>query len=319
MRNFFLEERPRLLVIVGPTGSGKTELALHLGERLGGEIVSADSQQVYRQMDIGTGKATATERARVPHHLLDVLSPKEEMTAAQYVELADRAVARFAHHKRPVIIAGGTMLYVRALLHGLFVGPGANSELRDVLRERAREEGVFALWSDLQSFDPISAARIHKTDERRLIRAIEVYRLSGIPLSEHHRRHQERGPRYEFRMFGIHHERDELYRRIDARVDAMLQRGFVQEVMDLREAGIGPQVRSQQAIGYAELHRYLDGCGSLGEAVEKIKRNSRRYARRQLSWYRSAASVQWLTDPLGVDLGALQGYLRRAGDKGNRP
>jgi len=307
-------ERPRLVVIVGPTAAGKSALALRLAERVGGEIVSADSQQVYLGMDIGTGKGSAAERARVPHHLVDVVRPDEEMTAARFVDLADAAIAGAAARGRPVIVAGGTGLYVRALLLGIFAGPGADPELRRrLVAEAAAGGGAPALWQRLAAADPDAASRIEPADLKRIIRALEVLELTGVPMSEHQRRHDHRSvaPRYPARLIGLAPaERAVLYRRIDERVDAMLAAGLVDEVRGLRGAGYGPALRSQQAIGYAELHAMLDGALPHDEAVRLIKRNSRRYARRQLSWYRRDTSVEWHPDPALVDLDDLGRYLR---------
>jgi tRNA dimethylallyltransferase len=297
---------PRLVVIVGPTGSGKSELALRLAERAGGEIVSADSQQVYTGMDIGTGKATAEERARVPHHLLDVCRPDQDMTAARFVELADAAIAAIAARGRPVIVAGGTGLYVRALLLGIFAGPAADPALRGrLVAEAAAGGGAPMLWERLAAADPDAAARIERADLRRIVRALEVLELTGVPISEHQRRHDHRSvpPRYQARLIGLAPpDRSLLYARIDARVDAMLAAGWADEVRRLRAAGYGPGLRSQQAIGYAELHAWLDGTLAEAEAIRLIKRNSRRYARRQLSWYRRDTTVTWFAAPAQVPL-----------------
>lgn len=301
-----------LLVIVGPTGAGKTELALRLAEAVGAEIVSADSQQVYRGMDIGTGKASAEEQARVPHHVLDVLSPDEEMTAARFVELADAAIADVRGRGKPVVVAGGTMLYVRALLRGLFEGPAADSEFRAALTERAERDGLESLWDEMAKVDAKSSETIHKTDARRIIRALEVHHKTGIPLSEHHRIHQAQPDRYEAKVVGVKPEREALYAKINARVLGMMEAGLLEEVAGLREQGYGPGLRSQQAIGYSELHDHLAQETALGEAVELIQRNSRRYARRQLSWYRGQDDVLWYPGPSEVDLGELGGYLASA-------
>jgi tRNA dimethylallyltransferase len=303
-----LKVRP-LLVIVGPTGAGKTELAIRLAERCGGEVISADSQQVYRGMDIGTGKASAADRERVPHHLLDVLNPDEEMSAARFVQLADAAIADLQADSRPAIVAGGTMLYVRALLQGLFEGPAADVELRAALATRAEEEGVASLWKELEGVDPVSAERIHVTDLRRIVRALEVYRLTGIALSQHHDEHRAQPARYQSKIVGVQPERDLLYAQIDARVEGMIAAGLVEEVEALRRAGYGPELRSQQAIGYGELHRMLDGELDMAKAVEEIQKNSRRYARRQLSWYRGDERVQWWPEASAVDLEDLERYL----------
>ena len=299
-----------MVVVVGPTGAGKTELAMRLAKGCNGEIVSADSQQVYRGMDIGTAKVGAAEREDVPHHIVDVLQPTEEMTAQGFVDLADKAIEEIGKKAKSVIIAGGTMLYVRALLYGLFPGPPKDEAVRKRLAEVAEEHGVEALWEKLRSVDCESAERIYKQDLRRITRALEVFELTKIPLSEHHRRHQEsRSPRYRALWVGVAPERDELYRRINARVDKMMAAGFLDEVKGLREAGVTPEMRSQSAIGYRELHQVLDETISSDEAVEKIKRNSRRYARRQLSWYRQADNIAWHDEGHLVDLGTVERYL----------
>ena len=298
---------PALVVIVGPTGAGKTGLALGLAERLGGEVVSADSQQVYIGMDIGTGKASPAERARVPHHLLDVARPDEDMTAARFVELADRAIADLAARGKAAIVYGGTGLYVRALLLGLFDGPPASPEIRAELALL----GVDALHAELARVDPAAAKKIDPHDEKRMIRALEVFRLTGETMSAHQARHDHRTlpRRYPARLVGLAPPREDLYRAIDARVDAMLAAGLAAEVAALRAAGYLPPLRSQQAIGYAELHQVADGTLGYDRAVELIKRNSRHYARRQLSWYGGDTSVAWYAGAAAVDLAELERYL----------
>lgn len=302
---------PRLVVIVGPTGAGKTRLAMRLAEHTGGEVVSADSQQVYAGMDIGTGKVTAEERARVPHHVVDVVRPDEDMTAQRFIELADRAIADAWRRGKRVIVCGGTGLYVRALLLGLFSGPPASPELREELAELARKDGSAALHAELSRVDPAAAAKIDRNDAKRIIRAVEVFRLTGEPMSAHQARHDHRAtpPRYEARLVGLAPERDALYRAIDGRVDAMIAAGLEREVGRLRTLGYLPPLRSQQAIGYAELHDAADGRVERARAIELIKRNSRHYARRQMSWYRADPAVRWHADPSAVDLADLERYL----------
>lgn len=297
----------RLVVIVGPTGAGKTALAVALAVATGGEIVSADSQQVYAGMDVGTGKATLAERARVAHHLLDVARPADDMTAARFAALADAALAGLAARAVPAVVCGGTGLYVRALLYGLFEGPPADLALRASLDARPLD----ALHAELAVVDPESAARIDRHDRKRVVRALEVVTTTGVTLSEHHRRHDHRTvpARYPHRLVGLAPPRAALYRAIDARVDAMLAAGLLDEVRALRAAGVAPPMRSQQAIGYAELHDHLDGRFDLSRAIELVKRNSRHYARRQLSWYRSQAAVEWASDAAEVDLASLSAYL----------
>ena len=299
--------RPRLVVIVGPTGAGKTRLAMALAESVGGEVVSADSQQVYVGMDIGTGKVTADERARVPHHLLDVVRPDEDMTAARFAELAEAAIDEIAAREKPVIVCGGTGLYVRTLLLGLFAGPPASPELRAELQQQPTPE----LYAELMRVDPVAAKKIERNDAKRIIRALEVFRLTGEPMSAHQAKHDHRSlpPRYPATVVGINPEREELYRRIDARVDQMIAEGLEREVEALRAAGFSPPLRSQQAIGYAELHDLCEGRVDRARAIELIKRNSRHYARRQVSWYRADTTISWHTDAGGVDLAQLGRYL----------
>ncbi|MEO7735373.1 MAG: tRNA (adenosine(37)-N6)-dimethylallyltransferase MiaA [Kofleriaceae bacterium] len=302
---------PRLVVIVGPTGAGKTGLAMLLAARTGGEVVSADSQQVYAGMDIGTGKVTAEERARVPHHVVDVVQPDQDMTAQRFVELADHAIADAWARGKPVIVCGGTGLYVRALLLGLFAGPPASPELRAELTERVQRDGTAALHAELVGVDPVAGAKIDPNDAKRIIRALEVFRLTGEPMSTHQARHDHKStpPRYEARRVGLSPEREALYAAIDRRVDAMIEAGLEREVAALRGRGFLPPLRSQQAIGYAELHDAADGRVERARAIELIKRNSRHYARRQLSWYRADQAIQWHADPGAVDLADLERYL----------
>ncbi len=294
-------------MIVGPTGAGKTRLALELAASVGGEVISVDSQQVYLGMDIGTGKVTAEQRARVPHHLLDVVRPDEEMTMARFIELADEAIADAAARGKPAIVCGGTGLYVRGLLLGLFEGPPASAELRVELTAL----GLPALRVELERVDPAAAGKIDKNDLKRTIRALEVYRLTGEPMSAHQARHDHKTipPRYEARLVGLAPEREALYKAIDARVDEMIEAGLEGEVAELRALGYTPPLRSQQAIGYAELHAVADGQLDRVRAVELIKRNSRHYARRQLSWYRSDTTITWYASLEAVDLAELQRYV----------
>lgn len=299
--------RPRLVVIVGPTGAGKSRLSLELAARVGGEVISCDSQQVYVGMDIGTGKVCADDRARVPHHLLDVVTPDEDMTAARFVTLADAAVEAVVARGRPVIVCGGTGLYVRALLLGLFEGPPASPELRATLEQLGDDE----LRAELERVDPLAATRIDRRDRKRMIRALEVFRLTGEAISAHQARHDHKSmpPRYQARVVGLAPEREALYRAIDTRVDAMVADGLEREVEALRAQGYRPPLRSQQAIGYAEVHALLDGELTRARAIELVKRNSRHYARRQLSWYRADTTITWHASVAEVDLADLERYL----------
>lgn len=304
---------PPLVIIVGPTGAGKSAAALRLAERTGGEIISADSQQVYRGMDIGTGKVEGAVREHIRHHLIDVVDPDQEMTAARFVELADAAILDMSARGRPIVIAGGTGLYVRILLFGLFRGPGSDPIIRQRLCAEADASGGPAiLWHRLQEVDPICAGRVDPRDLRRIVRALEVHELTGIPMSKHQSINDFKSlpMRYPACLIGIAPDRAELYRRIDARVDAMIAAGLVGEVEALRAAGYRPPLRSQEAIGYAELHAHLEGTCPLPHAIELIKKNSRHYARRQLGWYRRENRVTWYRELTDIDLDALERYLR---------
>jgi tRNA dimethylallyltransferase len=300
-------ERPRLVVVVGPTASGKSALALRLAEAAGAEVVSADSQQVYRGLDIGTGKVSPAERALVPHHLIDVAEPSEVMSAARYAALADAAIADIAARGRPIVVAGGTGLYLRALLHGLFEGPPADAALRAELETQE----TAALLERLRGVDPEAAARILPNDRRRLVRALEVHALTGVPISTHQRAHDVRHApsRYPATWVGLDPPRAELGRRIDARVDAMFAAGLVDEVRAL--AARHPlELRAFDAIGYREVRAHLRGELGLEEARAQVKAATRRYARRQLGWFRAEPAITWYNAADVIDVDALVAWLR---------
>ncbi len=301
----------RLVVIVGPTGAGKSELAIELAQRCNGEVLSADSQQVYRGMNIGTGKVTTTQQRGVAHHLIDILDPDQEMTVAMFQSRADKVIADAQARGVPMVVAGGTMLYVRVLLRGIFSGPSKDEVLRERLSQEANSQpgGTHSLWQRLESIDPISAQKIDPADLRRIIRALEVFELTGEPLSVHHQRHNFKSLRYSVRLVGLAPPREQLYAQINNRVDQMITRGLLEEVKQLRNAGYTATLRSQRAIGYAELHHHLDHGTELSQAVALIKRNSRRYARRQLSWYRQDNSITWHQTAELVDLAKLMSFL----------
>jgi tRNA dimethylallyltransferase len=304
----------RIVCVVGPTAAGKTALALQLARAAGAEIVSADSQQVYIGMDIGTSKATAEERALVPHHGLDVVRPDEPMTAARRAALADEATAAAAARGRPAVVVGGTGLYVRALLHGLFDGPPADPALRARLEAEAdaAPEGTALLHARLAAVDPAAAARIDRRDRVRLIRALEVHELTGEAISVHQERHDYRNAplRYDVRGIGLAPPRAELHARIDARVDQMIAAGLEAEVRALGAAGYGYDLRAFGAIGYREMCAFLQGKMPLPEAIASIKSATRRYARRQLSWFRTEPTVSWYESPAAVDLASVATWLR---------
>ncbi len=275
---------PRLLVIVGPTGSGKTRLALEAAEALGGEVVSADAFAVYRGMDIGTDKPGPEDRRRVPHHLLDVADPGSRFSAGEFVRLADRAIAGIRSRGRIPVVAGGTHFYVRALLLGLFPSPPADPGLRARL-EGEWDEDPEGVRRRLAEVDPESARRIARGDRQRILRALEVYELTGSPLSEHWRRQPNR-PRYEALLAAPRRDRAELYARIDARVETMFSAGLVEEVRALLRSGVPPDSHAMKAIGYREVVAFLRGEMGLDEARERTRISTRHLAKRQLTWLR---------------------------------
>ena len=284
-----------LLCVVGPTASGKTALSLRLAEVYGGEIVSADSMQIYRHMDVGTAKPTLAERRGIPHHMLDVAQPGEAYSVARYAAEAAACVDDILARGRLPIAAGGTGLYINALIEGTaFAGNERNEALREKLEEEYRGQGPAAMFARLRAVDPESAARLHQNDKKRVLRALEVYEQTGMTIGAHNRATKPPCARYDAVMIGIcPAERELLYRRIDARVDEMLANGLEAEARTLMEQGLLTGTAAQ-AIGYKELFPYLNGEGTLAEAAERIRRETRRYAKRQLTWFRHDARVQWI-------------------------
>jgi tRNA dimethylallyltransferase len=280
---------PSILAILGPTASGKSDLALRTARRLGAEILSVDSMQVYRGMDIGTAKPTAAERAQVPHHLLDVVDPDQTFTVARFVELADTVIADAARRGVRLIAVGGTPLYFMALFRGLFAGPGADP----ALRQRLSALGNAELHRRLAQADPAAAARIHANDTKRLVRALEVLELTGRPISDWQRQ-WEGPPRHPAVWVGLHWDREALNRRINARARAMLAAGWLEEARGplARYGELSPT--AAEAAGYGELFAHLRGRCSLDEAVEQIKMATRQLARRQIKWFRRFPEVTWL-------------------------
>jgi tRNA dimethylallyltransferase len=283
-----------LLVIVGPTASGKTELAVRLAEVLGGEIVSADSVQVYRHFDIGTSKPSAEERRRAPHHLIDIVEPDEDMDAARWAKLADQAIAEIAGRGRRPIVCGGTFLWVQALLHGLAEAPPADAAVRRRHRERAEREGRAALHAELARVDPVCAARLHPNDLVRVSRALEVFELSGVTLSSWQEQHAFRTERYPARLLGIRHARASLDTRMAARVRAMFAAGWVDEVRALLARGWGA-TRPMRSVGYRQIaHALMRDELDEPALAEEVYRANRVFGRRQRTWLRDRP-VTWLT------------------------
>jgi tRNA dimethylallyltransferase len=282
------------VVIVGPTASGKTELAVRLAEQFDGEIVNADSMQVYRGMDIGTAKPSSALRLRVPHHLIDIAEPNVNFSASDFRREADRAIAEISGRGKKIFVVGGTGLYIRALLQGLVDSPSGAGTVRRELEERAEREGNGALLAELARVDPMSAARLHVNDRVRIIRALEVYRLTGTPISLQRCEHGFAGNYYATLKIGLEVERRDLYERIERRVDMMVAAGLVAEVQGLLVRGIDPTAKALRSIGYRQICAYLAGAYPLEEAVQLMKRDTRRYAKRQLTWFRNDNEIKWV-------------------------
>ena len=290
-------EKIKILCVVGPTASGKSALALELAKRLDGEIISCDSMQIYRGMDIGTAKPSADELERVRHHMIDIAEPDSDFSCADYVTLADKAIRECEVRGKLPIVCGGTGLYLDALLRGAdFEDTVTDENVRAELFALAEREGVDALYAELEKIDPESAAAIHKNNVKRVVRAIEIYRASGIPKSELDRRSKLCGDRFDATVVGLrYNDRDILYRRIEKRVDIMISEGLEAETRALLDAGVFEKNRTAaQAIGYKELLGYVSGEETLDVAVDRLKMATRRYAKRQMTWFLAKDYVNWI-------------------------
>ena len=283
-----------LTVICGPTAVGKTELALALAECFAGEIISADSRQVYRLLDIGTAKPTPEEKLRIRHHLIDVVWPNEEFHAARFITLAEAAMQDIRRRNKQPFLVGGTGLYIKALTEGLLDAPGANPDLRKHLHDRAEQEGSEPLHAELAEVDPESAARLHPNDLIRIVRALEVFHQSGRPLSALQDEHGFKSERYRTLKIGLTCERAALYERIDRRSEAMFRQGLLGEAEQILQGGYDPGLKIFRTIGYRQAFALLRGEISHEEAVEDLKRSTRRYAKQQLTWFRKDKSIIWL-------------------------
>jgi len=287
---------PGIVVILGPTGVGKSALALALAERFDGEIVNADALQVYRGLDIGTAKPSRAERARVPHHLVDVLEPHQPFSAGAFARLARAALEDIDERGAQAFLVGGSGLYLRALLDGLHDMPPVADEIRRTLRKSLDEEGLPALREELEAVDPEAARRIEAADTQRTLRALEVARATGRPLTHWLRRRAAQGLSQRALRIGLTLQRSILYDQIAVRVRRMMEAGWPAEVERLLAEGVSPSSPAFQAIGYRQLVGYLKGTSSLDQAIEEIERATRRYAKRQMTWFRRMANVHWITE-----------------------
>ena len=304
---------PSVLAIVGPTCSGKTDLSLRAARESAGEVVSADSRQVYRGMDIGTGKPGRRDLGEVRHHFIDILNPDEEYNAGRYGVEARRTVLSVLDGGKTPIIVGGSGLYIQAVIDGFFEGPARDPEIRDRLDQLLRTRGGDGLWEKLREVDPSSAKNIHPTQTRRLTRALEVLMATGKPISQWHAE-QSREPLFNVRQIGIRWERAELYGRINERCERMMRDGLLGETEALKAKGYDGKLNSMNSVGYREALRHLEGKISRDEMLDEFKRNSRRFAKRQLTWFRADERITWLDAGGEGWLDNVWHQLRKAGN-----
>ncbi len=311
-------KRP-LVILTGPTAVGKTALSIALAKAIGGEIISADSMQVYRHMDIGSAKITPEEMEGIPHYLIDVLEPDQEFNVVVFQELAKQAAAEIYSRGHIPIVVGGTGFYIQALVYDIdFTENDEDTAFRRTLEEQAKREGAEALYERLRAVDPESCESIHAHNIKRVIRAIEFYEKTGKKISEHNREQRQNDSPYNFAYFVLNDDRERIYERINGRVDLMMAQGLVEEVRALRESGCRKEMVSMQGLGYKELLSYLEGETSMEEAVYLIKRDTRHFAKRQLTWFRREKEVIWV-DKTVFDhdsqkiLNFMQDFLREKG------
>ena len=285
----------RIICIAGPTASGKTALAVAMAKVLDGEVISCDSMQIYKGMDIGTAKPTTEEMEGIPHHMLSVAEPWEDFSVGRYCQMADPILQDILSRGKTAIIAGGTGLYMDALIRGNDFAPCPSTGMREKLEAQADREGMEAMLSLLTSIDPEAAAKLHLADRKRILRALEIYYETGHTMTEHNLMTQQIPPKYQPVWFGLEDEnRSDLYARIDRRVDIMLETGLIREIRQLLDSGISEKCTAMQAIGYKEFVAALRGEGTVEEAAQQVKQASRHYAKRQLTWFRRNPDMHWL-------------------------
>jgi tRNA dimethylallyltransferase len=284
--------KQKLIVLIGPTAVGKTNTSIHLAHTYNAEIISGDSMQVYKGMDIGTAKITEEEMEGIPHHLIDIKDPQESFSAAEFQQIVRGKISDIHSRGKIPMIVGGTGLYIQSVIFDYqFTDAPGDAEYRAVLEQRVKEKGIAPLYEHLQSIDPEAAKNIHPNNIRRVIRALEIYHVTGRTMTGY-QENQSDELLYDIALIGLTMEREKLYDRINQRVDLMIDEGLIEEVQSLYKSGVHG-VQSVQAIGYKEIYEYLDGNISLDRAIENLKQNSRRYAKRQLTWFRNKMDVTW--------------------------
>jgi tRNA dimethylallyltransferase len=285
--------KAKIVIVLGPTAVGKSEVAFELAQSLGSEIVNADSQQVYRYMDIGTGKPSASDRERVRHHLIDVVNPDEEFNAALYRRLATESIEEIQKRGKSVVVCGGTGLYLKVLTRGLFAGPGQDLEMRRSLEQEIAEKSLAALYQRLVEVDPGVVSSIHPNDRQRIIRALEIYQSTGKPLSLWQRQHGFQDEAFAALKIGLRRDRGELYDRINRRAERMVEDGLLEEVRDLMARGFAVTLKPLRSVGYRQMGEVIQGEKDIEEAVEEMKQETRHLAKRQLTWFRRDEEIRW--------------------------
>lgn len=288
-------EKEVIVVIVGPTAIGKTDVAIDLAKILDGEIISADSMQIYKYMDIGTAKPTIEERQGIPHHMIDVVAPDEEFSVAQFQQQAKKLIQDIRQRGKLPIVAGGTGLYINSLIYPMdFTDAAEDHDFRERMRALASEKGNEYVYKKLYDIDPDTAQRLHYNDIRRIIRALEVYHLTGKPMSHYNQNFKTADKPYNSIIIGLTMDRSKLYDRINRRVDIMLEKGLIEEVKGLLKMGYNKNLTSMQGLGYKEIVTYLEGKRTLTESAEILKRDTRRFAKRQFTWFKRIKDIQWI-------------------------
>ncbi|HBO84828.1 MAG: tRNA (adenosine(37)-N6)-dimethylallyltransferase MiaA [Deltaproteobacteria bacterium GWC2_42_11] len=302
--------RVRVAVIAGPTASGKSKAAIELAKIFNVEIISADSMQVYRFMDIGTAKPSSEERAEIKHHMIDIANPDEDYTAARFKNEASKAIEDVYRRGKNIFVVGGTGLYIRTLIKGLFMGPGKNEKLRQKLKDLSEKQGSNYIYNILKKVDPSSASKIHPNNKVRIIRAIEVYFTTKRTMSSFQTEHGFLEKPYDVLYMGLKKERKELYRDIEARVDRMVDNGLINEVKGLIDMGYSPESKAMQALGYREAAKYLNGKLTFENMAYEIKKNTKRYAKRQITWFNKEPDIRWVdANDINAMVSMIRGFL----------
>jgi tRNA dimethylallyltransferase len=284
----------KVIVLVGPTCSGKTNLSLKIAELIHAEIISADSRQIYKLLDIGTAKPSRQQIEKIPHHLISILDPSENYDASLFEKNAESAIEEILNNNKSPIVVGGSGLYIKALIDGIFDTADKDDEYREILLQKRKEFGNEFLYQELIKIDPVSAEKMLPQNWKRVMRALEVIHTTGEPIWKHHQKQSSsKEKKYSFKQFGLNWEREALYKNIDKRVDEMIESGFVEEMKSILNKGYSKNLNSLNTLGYKEIIQYLDGIISLERAIDTIKQNTRHYAKRQMTWFRKDERVFW--------------------------